>query len=181
MLAGSLRLRASEPAPAVPSGLLDDLNQRFSTRKIVIEAPRQFTLFRRLRSMLETPAFGMAAAIILVLAIAGPTLRQMGGGDSHSFRGTPGSVEAPVRIVLIDGPAELPNFLKSSTDIEPGSLISVGDYGAAMSLEGPKVILDFKHSIIRSHSENGEVVYSDTIPESLAMLADAISEAVLHL
>lgn len=182
MLQGSLRLRPSEPVPAMPAGLFDDLTRRFASQKIVIEPKRRLRWAERLRGMLASPTFGLAAAAVMVFGVVTPFLnRSSDASGPDAFRGTAGSVSAPAMIVLVDGPAELENTLGGSGQFEAGSLLSVRDLAAVEEIAGPKVILDFASATIQVVSESGETVHSGTMPESIADLTLAVADALTRL
>lgn len=182
MLEGSLRLRPSETVPAVPAGLLDDLNRRFISQKIVIEPKRRFARSGRLRNLISSPAFGLAAAAVMVFGIVTPFVIRGSDSDAvDSVRGISGDVSAPAMIVLVNSPADLENTLAHSGQFESGSLISVRDLAAATDIPEPKVVLDFETAMIRSINADGETVHTGMLPERIADLTLSVAEALSHL
>ncbi len=182
MLEGSLRLRPSEPVPAVPAGLLDDLNRKFVSQRIVIEPESRVSWKMKLKALVATPAFGLAAAAVMVFGVVAPLVHhQSGPGAVDSFRGVTGTVEAPAMIVLVDSPADLANTLSRSGQFEASSVIAVGDLKAASDIAGPKVILDFESATIRAIDDQGETLHEAGLPTRISDLTLSVADALSRL
>ena len=174
MLETSLRLRASERAPAVPEGLLDELNRRLGAQRIVIEPKRRSPWAARLRQLVASPGFGLASAALLVFGVLTPLLDF---GD-EPWRGIPVEVVDPAMILLVGGPPELANNLAQSGQFESGRMMSLNDLTATEEIAGPKVILDFENATIFGINENEEIIHTGTLPSSIADLIYAVGVAL---
>lgn len=182
MLEGSLRLKPSEPIPAVPRGLLDDLSQRYASRKIIIEPKLRPAWIERLRSIAASPAFGLAAAAVMVFSVVTPLVnRGSDAGNREVFRGINGEVSAPAMVVLINPPASLEHTLAHSGQFEADSFVTVQNLEAAETIGAPKVILDFESASIRGVNDNGEVIHTGSLPSSIADLTLSIADALNRL
>ena len=182
VLEDSLRLRPSEPPPAVPPGLLNDLNKRFASQRIVIEPGRRRAWLEGVKRLLASPGFGLSAAAIMILGVVTPILQHQSTPPStERFRGIPGEVQVPAMILLVGGPPELGSNLAQSGQFEQDRLISVSDLAATRSIDNPKVVLDFSNSTIRAINEDGDTVYEGALPESIAELSLAVGETLGHL
>lgn len=182
ILEGSLRLRASESAPSLPVGLLDDLNQRFASQRIVIEPRRQVAWGAKLRRLVATPAFGLAAAAMLVFGVVTPFVSQFSGPETaDGFRGATGAVGAEAMIVLVHSPADLENTLAHSGQFEADSIVSAGDMDAALQIPGAKVILDFESATVVALDNQGNTVHASGLPANLADLTLTVADALSHL
>lgn len=182
ILEGSLRLKHTEQVPAIPAGLLQDLNQRYASQRIVIEPTRQHSWVASLRGLVRTPAFGLAAAALIVFGVLTPIVsHDSGRSGSESFRGVSGPVAAPARIVLVDSPAGLEDTLIHSRSFEADSLMTVIDLPAAAQISGPKVVLDFSNASLAAINEQGDTVHTAALPNSIAELSLAVADALSRL
>ena len=80
MLRNSLMLRTDERTPALPDGLFMDLAARFSTNAAIPATAARVSLRAKIQSFLSTPAFGMAAAALVILAVILPSVLKPSGG-----------------------------------------------------------------------------------------------------
>jgi hypothetical protein len=184
VLEASLRLRPEEKTPVVPDGLLDELNDRFASRRIVIEPKRHSVWVEGLKRLLASPGFGLSAAAVLLLGIVTPILQhQSVPPATERFRGhqLPGQASSPAMIVLVGEPPEMANNLALSGQFVKDRVMSVKDLAATESVANPKIILDFDSASIRAIDEEGETVHRGTLPESIADLSSAVAEALTHL
>ncbi|MCH7227695.1 hypothetical protein [Haloferula sp. A504] len=182
ILEGSLRLKPDEPVPSVPAGLLHDLNQRFATQRIVIEPSRQRRWLASLRGLVRTPAFGLAAAALIVFGVLTPIVgHDRGRTNAESFRGVSTPVSAPTMIVLVDSPAGLADTLAHSRSFEADSVVAVTDLASADQIAAPKVVLNFTDATLAAINDQGYVVHTAPLPKSIAELSLLVADALSHL
>ena len=176
ILRKSLVPRNDGNAPAVPAGLLDDLTARFGKNSHVI-ASREISRFRGIRSFVSTPAFGLAAAALVILTVALPPALRISGGTATAFRGGSAETAAPTStsIVLIGAPRGIAESLGESGDFEKGSILT------ADNAPGSKVVVDFNESTITSVAADGQPLHTAGLPADRAELSAAIAEALSKL
>lgn len=182
LLMGSLRAHPTESAPAIPAELLEDLTCSVAVPPVARRASG-VGFFESLRSMFASPAFGAAAAAIMVLAVASTVvLRPDAGNGSESFRGA-GAYAATdsARVILIGAPVGMLSELEASTDLEDGTFFSASGPNAAAGLEGPRVLVDFASGTITGLNAKGEKVYERSLPESVSGLSLEIASALTRL
>ena len=176
ILRNSMMLCPSEKAPALPADLFADLASRFSA-KPAPAAPAKISLFEKARSFFATPAFGISAVALVILAVALPTVLKT--PDTTSFRGSSdvaeASVAVPASIVLIRASDEVASSLKSSGDFEEGSILT------SDTATGAKVTVNFGNGTIVSKNAEGDTTYIGQIPADPAALNDAIAVAISRL
>lgn len=173
MLRNSLMLRTDERAPAIPDSLYRDLSDRFHKGAANPAPTARIPLLARIQRFLSTPAFGMAAAALVILAAILPSvLKPSGGSGSSSFRGgTAVTGEMATHIVLIGASQALASSLGESGYFEKGSILT------SDTAPGSKVLVDFNISTITAISADGETVHSSSIPTDPTELPAAIAEA----
>lgn len=179
MLGSSLRMRSDDPAPALPADLRADLEARFA-RPVAAPAPsatRGASWFARLTSALSTPGFAIAAAAIMILAVVAPLTMDR---NTESFRGSASVEFQSIPVLLVHGPAGIADQLALAGDLEATSLKTLSQLSEVENVTGPKVVVDFASSIIRSVDADGHTVHEATLPTG-ADLTRAIAEAVTHL
>ncbi|MEM9237186.1 MAG: hypothetical protein AAGB14_10440 [Verrucomicrobiota bacterium] len=181
LLMGSLRGQQVEKAPPAPRALIEDL-----TRSVITEPqaePRRSLaeIFDSLRAMVATPAFGSAAAAVMILGIVSTVIfRPDAGSTTDSFRGASDYVASDgVQIIMIDAPAGTQDALASS--FEDGVFSSAHSLETATSVKGAKVIIDFPARTITAINVKGQRVYQDVLPDSETGLTLAIASAVTRL
>ncbi len=178
ILRNSLMLRADEKAPALPAGLFEDLAARFG---ISAAQPARFakvSLFTKIQSFISTPAFGMSAAALVILAVFLPmALKTSDNSESTSFRGgsTDIGATASSAIVLIGAPQDIVSSLGNSGDFEKGSIFTTD------TASGAKVIVDFNSATITAITADGQSVHTAELPGDNADLSAAIAEALSKL
>lgn len=167
-----------EQAPAMPAGLASDLSARFAPRvmKTVVAAPPSW--FEKVRAFLSTPAFGAAAAAVVVLGVAIPMFP---GPSTESFRGDLPVVQAEtVRIIFTGNRPEVRAAVEASATFESSAIYSM-DSKAAVTQPGPKVIVDLTSSTITALDREGATLYRSEVPTEAGKVADAIALAVQSL
>lgn len=178
ILRNSLMSPAHEKVPAMPAGLFEDLTARFGASAAFTAPPAKISLFGKIQSFVSTPAFGMAAAALVVLTVVIPGVMEPSGDNAATgFRGgSAGSqATASASIVLIGAPQDIISSLGASGDFETGSILT------ADTASGPKVIVDFDRSTVISVTADGRTVHSAGLPADRAELSAAIAEALSKL
>ncbi|MDP4648113.1 MAG: hypothetical protein NWR51_06225 [Akkermansiaceae bacterium] len=178
ILRNSMMLRSDEKAPALPDALFQDLAARFETSTRITAPVAKISLFEKIQSFISTPAFGMSAAALVILAVALPSvLNTSDNTGTTGFRGSPTDIEATASasIVLIGAPQDIASSLGTSGDFEKGSILT------ADTASGAKVIVDFNASTITSVSADGQAIHTAELPVDRADLSAAIAEALSKL
>jgi len=178
ILRNSLMLRTDAKAPALPAGLFEDLAARFETSAALPARPAKVSLFARIQSFLSTPAFGMSAAALVILAVVLPmAMENSGNSENTAFRGGSADIGATASssIVLLGAPQDIVSSLGNSGDFEKGSIFT------ADTASGAKVIVDFHSATITSITADGRSVHTAGLPSDKADLAAAIAEALSKL
>lgn len=178
ILRNSLMLRADEKAPALPAGLFEDLAARFETSAALPARPAKVSLFAKIQSFISTPAFGMSAAALVILAVVLPTaLKTSDNTESTTFRGGSADIGATASssIVLIGAPQDIVSSLGNSGDFEKGSIFTTN------TASGAKVIVDFNSATITAITADGQSVHTASLPGDKAALSAAIAEALSKL
>ncbi|MDP4997319.1 MAG: hypothetical protein NWQ16_13955, partial [Akkermansiaceae bacterium] len=89
ILRNSMMLRSDEKAPALPDALFQDLAARFETSTRITAPVAKISLFEKIQSFISTPAFGMSAAALVILAVALPSvLNTSDNTGTTGFRGS---------------------------------------------------------------------------------------------
>ena len=175
MLATSLHLRANEASPAVPRELVEDVAP--VNRPASAERPKRVASIWR---FLSSPAFGVAAAALLILAFVAPSLLEQAPEARETFRGGASEVrqDSPVTLVLVAAPADVEAGLRSSGafDLE---IAATESYAAALALPGRRVIADFAASRLVTLDAAGAEVASS--PLATDDLVGAVASALLEL
>ncbi|MBK1826165.1 hypothetical protein [Haloferula rosea] len=186
ILQGSLRLHPDEVAPAIPAGLLADLQQRFApappaTRRLVIEPPAPVeNFFQRAVRFFSTPAVGATAIIIGVLSFAIPAM--LPSDTTETFRGTQSAaVQLTIPIYVTGGPLDMSEILASSGDFQPDAIINAESRESALRFDGPKVIVDFEQGEVMSIDEAGLLISKEPLPEDIGGVGIAVARAVSRL
>lgn len=178
ILRNSLMLRSDEKAPALPAGLFEDLAARFRTSAAIPIPLAKVSLFAKIQSFISTPAFGMSAAALVILAVVLPTaLKTSDNSENTGFRGGSADIEATVSssIVLIGAPQDIVSSLGNSGDFEKGSIFTTD------TASGAKVVVDFNTSKITAITADGQSVHTAELPADKAALSAAIAEALSKL
>jgi len=174
-----------ERAPVIPAGLAADLRASFEGRGTVAVGPsaatRSWAL--QLRRWFATPAFGAAAAAVLVLGTALPLLDGPPASTGReTFRGGNPAPAAPtVRIIFIGEEAGDRAAIESSGSFEAASLLSAESIESARAIDGPKVIVDFTARSITAFDAAGDVAHEEAMPDSSSQLGNSIAKAVMQL
>lgn len=175
ILRNSMMIHSSNTAPALPADLFEDLASRFAAPATAPAREVKVSFFEKARSFFSTPAFGMAGAALVILAVALPSvLNTSDSSGTANFRGNPINVEATASasIVLIGASEELVSSLGTSGDFEKGAILT------ADTASGAKVVVDFNSSTITAITAEGETVHSAALPADKADLSAAVAEAL---
>ncbi|MGB6219928.1 hypothetical protein [Haloferula sp.] len=178
-----MKTHATEQAPALPTALLEDLTRTASSLPSSSRQSSLAGLFESLRSMMASPAFGGAAAAVMVLAIASAVmLRPDASAPGETFRGA-GSFSAAnsARVILVGASTELQHELEAISDLEDGVFSSVSSTEGLEEIKGALVIVDFKAQTITGINAKGEVAYSSDLPASASSTSLEIALALSRL
>jgi hypothetical protein len=178
LLMRSLPVHVLEQAPPMPAGLASDLLSRFEPRaaRMTITAPASF--FGKLRAFLATPGFGMAATAVVVLGLGIPLLSNK---EPESFRGdNPPSATASegTAICFVGRNKTLQAAIEKSGNFEVSAFRSAATSDAALTLAGPKVLVDFTTDTITAYDAAGKVVHTLKFPDQSSRVAGAVADAV---
>lgn len=175
LLAGSLKMRSDEKAPALPADLLEDVSKHFAKQHAPV-SPKTRSWFEAVQAFMARPAFGLGALAMVILgfglpAVMGPDKSESGfrGAASRSTQGE------SARIVLLDAPSEVAQALAASGDFEVGMISHVD------ATAGAKVVVNFGNSSIVVFDAQGAEIHRTTMPADTAELSTAIASALSHL
>lgn len=178
LLAGSLRLRASEKAPELPAELLNDLVRRFDHAPVASVGTQSRSWFEAVQSFIARPAFGMTALAIVVIGISVPQLiKPESAANAGGFRGTVSPVETrpDLRIILIQTPSGFEQALQNLGDFETDTVSSVTN---GESITGPRVLVDFTALTITAINASEEKIHTAPLPIGVEEISAAIATAI---
>ena len=182
LLMASVKAHPSEKAPALPSSLLEDLTRHSASQMAPASCKSSAGFFEAIRSMFASPAFGAAAAAIMVLGVAST---MMFSGDAPSDNGAirGSSAYAPAdtaQVILISAPHGMQATLESATDFEDGVFFTAPTVESTTDM-GARVIVDFSAGTITGIDASGATVYQSSLPESTSGLSLEIASALTRL
>lgn len=166
----------------MPCGLADELMARFAPKTVVVTpVAKKSSLVGKVRAFLATPAFGIAAAAVVVLGIAAPMIS--GTAPQESFRGTDALAFAggEVTIVFVGTNRAVQSAVEDSGNFEPSAFRSAVDFTAVQDMSGAKVVIDFNGGNIIAINAEGTQVHSVRIPAETDKAAVAVADAVSRL
>ncbi len=165
-----------EQAPAMPAGLAADLSARFSTRPAAAAPVESAGWLDKVRSFLATPAFGLAAAAVVVMGIAVPMVSGP-AAEKETFRGQAAAASAdPVRILFAGSNPGIVSAIRNSGEFEAAAISTLGN--ASASIEGPAVIVDFDNGTVSSVDRDGSILHREELPGDASGVAAAIASAL---
>jgi hypothetical protein len=182
LLMRSLPAHPLEKAPAMPSGLADELMDRFAPKTLVVTpVAERSSLAGKVRAFFATPAFGIVAAAVVVLGIAAPMIS--GTAPRESFRGADALAFAggEVTIVFVGTNRAVQSAVEDSGNFEPSAFRSAVDFTAVQDMSGAKVVIDFNGGKIIAINAEGAQVHSVRIPAEADKAAVAVADAVSRL
>jgi hypothetical protein len=181
LLLSSLPAHPLEKAPSMPAGLADDLMARFAPKTIVTPVVGKASLFERLRAFLATPAFGIAAAAVVVLGVAAPMISKPVARET--FRGADSSAVAggSVTILFVGTNSALQSAIENSGNFEASAFRSAVDLASVQDVAGPKVVINFNAGKIHAIDASGSEAYSARLPGAAEKVAAAVADAVSRL
>ena len=176
----SMRTHSTERAPALPKELLEDLTFSVAVQPAAPRRSLFAALSESLQSMLASPAFGSAAAAIVVLAVASSVImRPDAPSRSESFRGASAySAADTARVILVGAPVGMQDELENQTDFEDGVFTTSASIEATAGLKGARVIVDFSAGTLTAINVKGETVYQSKLPESTSGISLEIALAL---
>lgn len=179
LLMDSLGLHPSDMAPEIPSELLEDLGSRFSIAQKATQPRETTSVFATIHQFISRPAFGMAAAAMVVLALVSPSL--INSARNGIFRGAVTTQETVdlAKIILIGAPDSTAEYLQTSGDFERDSFTVLSDTPAPNS--SSKIIVDFNSSTIYAVDETGNELFTKPLPSDNQSISEAIAKALSEL
>jgi hypothetical protein len=183
LLMRSLPVHAHEKAPAMPADLADDLMARFAPKKTVVtRVVGKTSLLEKVRAFLATPAFGVAAAAVVMLGVAAPMISDKPAAQ-ETFRGADSTAVAAkaVTVLFVGTNRALQSAVENSGNFEPSAFRSAVDLASAQEVAGPKVVIDFNTEKIHAVDASGAETYSTRIPAETDKVAGAVADAVSRL
>lgn len=184
VLTRSLPTHPEEKAPAMPSGLAEELAGRFASGAAIRQESACLSWLGRVKSFLATPGFGAVAAAVVVLGVAVPMFSPGNRAlPQESFRGgetmvTPGD---QVRIFFVGDSAAVRSTVESSGNFEASALANAASVEAAKAEQGPKVLVDLNARKITTFNAEGEVLSQKDLPAETSKAADAIAKMAAGL
>jgi hypothetical protein len=180
----SLSSHPEEVAPPVPQRLMEDFSERFAPAQVapasqVVEGK----LVDKVRRFFSSPAFGLAAAAVLLLGLLVPQLVERSKDGPETFRA---AGDAPVadhvsRIVFVGNGEEFVAAVESSEVFEPTSLVTANDLESALFEPDPKVVVDFNAGTLCVFNRDGEKTFTEDLPKDPSDLPAAIAAALTQL
>lgn len=164
-----------EQAPAMPAGLASDLSARFSPRPATAAPVKPVAWLDKVRHFLATPAFGMAAAAVVVMGIAAPMVSGP-SSERETFRGQAAVASADaVGIVFVGNNPEVVSAIRASGDFEASAITTLENEAAPA---GPAVIVDFSQGTVSSIARDGSTLHREDLPADASGVAAAIASAL---
>lgn len=145
-----------DEAPPPSGDLLDDLEKSLggpATSQTAMPAALP-SIFERVRSLFATPAFGLVAALVVVLFVALPLFQ-----GSHGFRNGGDTETAGARVILVGISDESFETLSNNGLFDPQALVRLDHRTDADAMESPKIIVDFEEGMLRAFDAGGNDFY----------------------
>ena len=181
LLSGSLQRHSQDTAPPIPRGLADDLSSRFAPAS---PAPAvqssKVSWFEKARSFVATPAFGLAAAAMVVLGFFTPALMTPAqvGTPTESFRGSHVvHTSSNASIVLITDNSETRRLLEESGLFDMSIVIETSDPLVAATISTAKLLVDVKGGAMVAYNAESREVLADHLPDDPSRIAERIALA----
>ena len=180
LLMASMRTPSNEHAPALPKGLLEDLTRSVAYQPGSARQGQFSSFLNGLRSMFASPAFGVAAAAIAILAVASTVaLSPVDSQQTDTFRGAANySAAESIQVILVGAPNGMMRDLESATDFEDGIFTAASSVESLQTIEGPRVIVDFTSKKITGIGSDGQTVYATELPVSTSGISLEIASAL---
>ena len=176
LLSRSLPRHCRESSPAIPADLLGDLS-----RKSVVESPSaKLVWFERARSWVSSPAFGLAAAALVVIGFFAPALMNPAGtaAPQETFRGTHVvNTTSNAAIVLITDHSDTRRLLEESGLFDMSIVIETSDPLVAATIPSAKLIVDVNGGAIVAYNAESREILADQLPEDRSKTAERIALA----
>ncbi|MEM9236685.1 MAG: hypothetical protein AAGB14_07890 [Verrucomicrobiota bacterium] len=170
---------ADDEPPMPPDDLLDDLEEKLAGTTPHRASPAKPSFFERVRRAFATPAFGVVAALVVVLFIAVPLVNPGG------FRSTGGEVSDGPSVILLGIDDTTYAAVQANASFDANALKRVATAVEAEAIPAPKIIADFAQERVRAidaagnqvHDQpfSGDGILSDIAP-ALSKLAPAADQ-----
>ena len=174
LLANSLLGSFVEAAPPAPQDLIDDLCQNKAAQPAA--HPVHVSLFIQVRQLFATPAFALAAVVMLVLV--GVTDYPGTSDHSSAFRGANHSASASTTIVLLTEDPAYRTLLAQSGLFDMSTVVETTDPQVAASFPTPKLLVDFTSMKVIGYDSQSSEVFSGDVPSASEALIRIIATAV---
>ena len=181
LLSSSLRPHPQDTAPPIPKSLLSDLSRRFEqARPASVTQASKVSWFEKARSFVSTPAFGLAAAAMVVLGFFAPAVMTppQSEAPTESFRGA-NVVETAsnATIVLITDNSDTRLLLEESGLFDMSVVIETSDPLVAATISTAKLLVDVKGGAIVGYNDKSREVLADQLPADRTEIAERIALA----
>jgi hypothetical protein len=179
LLASSLRPHLRDTAPPIPQSLIQDLVPSLAATETAATA--KISWFEKARSFVATPAFGLAAAAMVVLGFFAPALISPLSNDApnENFRGKAHLVHtsSDAAIVLITDNSDIRVLLEESGLFDMTSVIETSDPLVAATISTAKLLVDVKGGAMVAYNAESREVLADQLPEDRDRIAERIALA----
>jgi hypothetical protein len=166
----------SEQAPTLPAGLAADLSARFAPREIAAPQVAPVSWFEKVRGFLSTPAFGAAAAAVVVMGVAVPMISAPADRGEHVFRGATSAITADaVRIVFVGQNPAMVSEITASGDFEAAAITMTE---SSSTVTGPAVIVDFTTGSLSAVDADGSLLHRTDLSGDASDMAASIASAL---
>ncbi|MEP4079200.1 hypothetical protein [Haloferula sp.] len=181
LLSSSLQKHSQDTAPPIPEGLANDLSSRFApTKQVSASQSAKVSWFEKARSLVSTPAFGLAAAAIVVIGFFAPAAitPPQSSTTNESFRGAHVvHTGSNASIVLITDNADTRLLLEESGLFDMSVVIETSDPLVAATISTAKLLVDVKGGAIVGYNNKSREVLADQLPEDRTEIAERIALA----
>jgi hypothetical protein len=165
-----------EQAPAIPAGLAADLSARFAPREFAAPQVAAVSWFEKVRGFLSTPAFGAAAAAVVVMGVAVPMISAPAERGNHVFRGDTSAITADsVRIVFVGQNPAMVSEITASGDFEAAAIATTE---CSATVTGPAVIVDFTTGSLSAVDADGTLLHRTDLSGDASEVSASIASAL---
>lgn len=178
LLNRSLHQHPQDMAPPIPAELLGDLSRVGMAAPQV--TPVGVSFFERLRSLVASPNFGLAAAAMVTLSVLGPSFLSTAPNkqDAESFRGSKViHTASEATVVLITAEPETRRLLEASGLFDMSRVIETSDPLVAATISTAKLLVDVKGGAIVGYDNESREILADQLPEDRSDFAERIALA----
>ncbi|MGB6219930.1 hypothetical protein [Haloferula sp.] len=178
LLKRSLYLHPQDLAPPIPGELVRDLTIT-QTPAAIMRSPG-ISPFEKLRSLVVSPGFGLAAAAMVMLSVLSPSFLSTvpNTQETGSFRGSKViHTASEATIVLITAEPETRRLLEESGLFDMSRVIETTDPLVAATISTAKLLVDVKGGAIVGYDTDSREILADQLPEDRSDFAERIALA----